>query len=181
MTRIDSGTAQELRETANALAEAARHAILPHFRASGLTAENKDASGFDPVTVADRAAEEAMRAILAKRRPRDAILGEEFGLTEGSSGLTWVLDPIDGTRAFLSGTPTWGVLIAVSDASGPILGVIDQPYTGERFFGGLGHAEWSGPLGARSLGARPTQDLSRAILFTTFPEIGSADERGADY
>ncbi len=101
-------------------------------------ADNKYLQGYDPVTVADRAAEEAMRAILAERRPEDAILGEEFGSRSGTSGLTWVLDPIDGTRGFISGTPTWGVLIALSDASGPIFGMIDQPYIGERFIGGRG-------------------------------------------
>ncbi|MBS0126629.1 histidinol-phosphatase [Thetidibacter halocola] len=177
MTRTDPDLAQDLRATADALADAASSAILPHFRMVGLTADNKKTDGFDPVTVADRAAEKAMRAVLAQRRPDDAILGEEFGVTEGRSGLTWVLDPIDGTRGFLAGTPTWGVLIAVSDAQGPILGVIDQPYTGERFTGGLGLAEWSGPMGRRALGVRGTTSLSDAILFTTFPEVGTPAEK----
>ena len=179
MTSFDARTAQDLRDTAIALAEAARSAILPYFRSAGLSAENKASGGFDPVTEADRAAEQAMRDILARRRPRDGILGEEFGATEGESGLTWVLDPIDGTRAFLSGTPTWGVLIALSDARGPVLGVIDQPYTGERFVGGLGVAEWTGPMGCRALGARRTATLDQAILFTTFPEVGTPADRAA--
>ena len=98
------------------MADAARAVILPHFRTS-LQTDNKLSEGFDPVTEADRAAERAMRAVLAERRPDDAIFGEEYGVQHGTSGLTWVLDPIDGTRAFISGTPTWGVLIAVSDAS----------------------------------------------------------------
>ena len=89
------------------MADAARSAILPHFRTSALNAENKLADGFDPVTEADRAAEQAMRAVLAELRPQDGILGEEFGIKAGSSGRTWVLDPIDGTRGFISGTPTW--------------------------------------------------------------------------
>ena len=138
MADISDNLDEELWLTAHALADAARGAILPHFRATGLDAENKEAGGFDPVTVADHAAETAMREVLAQRRPQDGILGEEQGIVEGTSGLTWVLDPIDGTRGFLSGTPTWGVLIALSDESGPRLGVIDQPYTGERFCGGLG-------------------------------------------
>lgn len=74
----------------------------------GLTAETKETQRFDPVTVADRLSEERMRDILARRRPQDAILGEEYGAQPGTSGLTWVLDPIDGTRSYLSGTPTWG-------------------------------------------------------------------------
>ncbi|MDO6585971.1 histidinol-phosphatase [Salipiger sp. 1_MG-2023] len=174
---ISEPLAAELWATAHALADAARAAILPHFRALGLDAENKDASGFDPVTIADRAAEVAMREVLAQRRPADGILGEELGTTTGTSGLTWVLDPIDGTRSFLSGTPTWGVLIALSDDSGPRLGIVDQPFTGERFCGGLGRADYVGPLGTRVLGTRGTTDLAKAILFTTFPEIGTPADR----
>ena len=180
MTRADfAKDTDDLIATAHAMADAARIAILPHFRASGLTSENKDAAGFDPVTVADRAAEVAMRAVLAERRPGDGILGEEFGASDGTSGLTWVLDPIDGTRAFISGTPTWGVLIAVGGAAGPALGVIDQPYTSERFLGGLGKAEWTGPLGTRPLGVKSTRSLDQATIFTTFPEVGTPEEARA--
>lgn len=163
--------------TADALAETARRAVLPHFRNPALGADNKAARGYDPVTEADRAAETAMRAHLARARPRDAILGEEFGEVAGESGLTWMLDPIDGTRAFIVGAPTWGVLIALCDAGGPVYGVIDQPYTGERFAGGFGAARMTGPTGARTLATRATRSLDEAILLTTFPEIGSADER----
>ena len=163
--------------TAHDLADAARAAILPWFRRPGLAAENKAQGGFDPVTIADRAAEEAMRAHLARARPRDGILGEELGLHAGDSGLTWVLDPIDGTRGFISGTPTWGVLIALSGAEGPLLGVIDQPFIGERFVGGLGTAQVTGPQGTAPLAVRPCAGLSSAILFTTFPEIGTPAER----
>ncbi len=177
--QIDKTTSAELLSVAHEMADAARAAILPFFRNASLTTDNKLAEGFDPVTEADRAGEKAMRAILAKRRPDDGILGEEFGQTAGRSGLTWVLDPIDGTRGFISGTPTWGVLIAVSDNSGPLLGVVDQPYIGERFVGGFGTAEVSGPMGIRPLKSKDTKDLSEAILFTTFPEVGSADERAA--
>ncbi|MEZ5768884.1 MAG: histidinol-phosphatase [Paracoccaceae bacterium] len=170
---------QDLIATAHALADAARIATLRHFRTPGLAADNKLDKGFDPVTVADREAEAAMREILAARRPDDAILGEEYGRKSGTSGLTWVLDPVDGTRAFLSGTPTWGVLIAVGDATGPRLGVVDQPFIGERFVGGFGTAEVLGPQGRRSLATRPPRPLAEAILFTTFPEVGTAAEREA--
>lgn len=169
----------ELHDVAAALADVARIETLRHFRAEGLEAETKETARFDPVTVADRAAEQAMRALLAERRPQDAILGEEFGAVAGSSGLTWVLDPIDGTRSYLAGTPTWGVLIALSEAGGPILGIIDQPYIGERFTGGLGRAEVSGPLGQKTLRTRPARPLSEAILFTTFPEVGTPEEGAA--
>jgi len=164
-------------EIAHLLADAARAAILPHFRCSNLSAENKLVEGFDPVTIADRAAETAMRALLHQHRPRDAIWGEEFGQTPGQSGRTWVLDPIDGTRGFISGTPTWGVLIALSDDTGPFLGIIDQPYTGERFVGAPDLAEMTGPLGRLPLQTRSTGDLAEAILFTTFPEVGTPDDR----
>ncbi|MBY6138882.1 histidinol-phosphatase [Leisingera daeponensis] len=164
-------------DVANRMADAARAAILPHFRTPSLNAENKLAGGFDPVTVADRAAEQAMRAVLAELRPDDGILGEEFGADPGRSGRTWVLDPIDGTRGFISGTPTWGVLIALSDESGPFLGVIDQPYTGERFWGGAEIAAMTGPLGKKPLQTRGTAALADSILFTTFPEVGTAEER----
>lgn len=164
-------------QVANRMADAARSAILPYFRGAALDTQSKLSDGFDPVTVADRAAEEVMRAILAQDRPDDAILGEEFGASEGTSGLTWVLDPIDGTRGFVSGTPTWGVLIALSDANGPFLGVIDQPHIGERFSGGPGRAEVVGPHGTRALKTKGTTALDEAILFTTFPEVGSAEER----
>lgn len=168
-----------LQEVAHEMADAARAAILPFFRGDKLNTESKLSSGYDPVTVADRAAEEAMRSVLAKRRPDDAILGEEFGHTAGTSGLTWVLDPIDGTRGFVSGTPTWGTLIALSNADGPFLGIIDQPYIGERFLGAPGQAKMTGPLGERQLATRQTAELSDAILFTTFPEVGTPGDRAA--
>lgn len=176
---LDSTTKNELTACAHALADAARAAILPHFRTAGLEADNKLSEGFDPVTVADKAAERAMREVLARLRPDDGILGEEYGSTEGSTGLTWVLDPIDGTRAFLSGTPTWGVLIAVMDDTGPVMGMVDQPYIRERFHGGFGAAWVDGPSGRQTLATRAARGLDEAILFTTFPEVGSEDEARA--
>lgn len=164
---------------AHALADVARTETLKHFRSPGLDAETKETARFDPVTVADRAAETAMRAILAARRPQDGILGEEYGALAGTSGLTWVLDPIDGTRGYLSGTPTWGVLISLADASGPLFGVIDQPFIGERFVGGFGLAEVSGPQGRHALKARAPRPLTEAILFSTFPEVGTPAEGAA--
>lgn len=171
-------------ELAHRLADVAGGAILPHFRQPELSAENKlaapGASGFDPVTAADRAAETAMREMLARHRPDDGIWGEEFGRIPGTSGREWVLDPIDGTRAFLSGTTTWGVLIALgASGGGPELGIIDQPYTGERFIAADGVAQLRAPREERRLVTRSTADLDRAILFSTFPAIGTASERAA--
>jgi len=173
---MDDSLKSELVACALALADAARPETLRHFRTRDLGTDNKSDTGFDPVTEGDRAAEAAMRAVLARLRPDDAILGEEFGATPGTSGLTWVLDPIDGTRGYLSGTPTWGVLIAVGDENGPCLGVIDQPYISERFVGGFGAAWVEGPQGRADLTTRAARPLDQAILFTTFPEVGSATE-----
>lgn len=164
-------------DIAHQMADAARTAILPYFRTPNLGTQNKMEIGFDPVTVADRAAEQCMRDVLAIHRPEDGIWGEEFGRTSGSSGREWVLDPIDGTRGFISGTPTWGVLIALSGPQGPVLGVIDQPYTGERFLGATGVAEMSGPMGKTLLKTRSTATLDAATLFSTFPEVGTAADR----
>ncbi|MFN4059159.1 MAG: inositol monophosphatase family protein [Paracoccus hibiscisoli] len=165
--------------TAHLMADAARDAILPWFRNDALSADNKRPADFDPVTQADRDAERAMRAVLAAHRPDDAILGEEYGATPGTSGLTWILDPIDGTRAFLCGAASWGVLIGLSDGRDVIYGLIDQPYTRERFEGGLGQAQltWSG--GERALRVRGDLDLAQATLMTTFPEVGTAAEGAA--
>lgn len=179
MAHLTDSTTKDLIDTAAELADAARAATLLHFRSAGLTADNKEAVRFDPVTVADRLSETRMREILARRRPEDGILGEEFAPVSGTSGLTWVLDPIDGTRGYLSGTPTWGVLISVRDETGPIYGLIDQPYIQERFEGGLGRAEVNGPMGRRSLKTRAARPLAEAILFTTFPEVGTPEEGAA--
>lgn len=175
----DSPEARALWALADRLCDAARDATLPHFRRMGLDADSKEAARFDPVTVADREAEDAIRAILAAERPDDAILGEERAAVAGTTGLTWVIDPIDGTRAFLAGAPTWGVLVALADAGGPFLGVIDQPHVGERFRGGLGRAEVLGPRGRQPLRSRPPRPLAEAVLLSTFPEIGTAEEHAA--
>ncbi len=157
--------------TAHAMADAARVAVLPYFRSVDLDAEDKGTSGFDPVTQADRAAERAMRDLLADARPQDGILGEEYGNKPSKTGLTWVLDPIDGTRSFIAGAPTWGVLIAVADDTGPIYGVIDQPYISERFEGGFGRSTMTGPQGTRPLKVRGSRPLAQSMLFSTYPDL----------
>lgn len=174
---ISKSEQSQIMDVAHQLADAARRITLRHFRSNGLTADNKLETGFDPVTIADREVELAMRAILTSQRPQDGILGEEFGSVTGTSGLVWVLDPIDGTRGFISGTPTWGVLIAVSDANGPIYGLIDQPYIQERFAGGFGRAHTTSPHGDAPLACATRESLSEAILFTTFPEVGTPQDR----
>lgn len=165
---------------AHILADAARAVTLPLFRSPRLGTDNKASAGFDPVTQADRGAEAAMRARLAELRPDDAILGEEMGAAAGTSGLTWVLDPVDGTRAFISGAPSWGTLIALMDDSGPIYGMIDQPFTGERFEGGRDFAaQVSGRGATLPLAVRAHAGLAEATLLTTYPELGTPQEEAA--
>ncbi|PEQ12361.1 histidinol phosphate phosphatase [Novosphingobium sp. PC22D] len=145
------------------LADAAGDAIRPHFR-SGLEAERKtDAS---PVTVADKAGEEAMRRILTAEVPRDGVIGEEFGRSEGASGRQWVLDPIDGTVSFLAGRPIFGTLIALLVEGWPVLGVIDQPILGERWIGASGRPTTFNAGPART---RACRALSDASIATTGP------------
>ncbi len=179
MTDRTQHDAAALHGVAARMADAARDAILPYFRQVGLATETKETHEFDPVTEGDRAGERAMRAVLADLRPEDGILGEEYGAEAGTSGLTWTLDPIDGTRGFISGTPTWGVLISLSDSEGPFLGVIDQPYIGERFVGGLGTAHVDGPLGRAAMRVKTTKALAEATILTTFPEVGTPEDGAA--
>lgn len=150
------------------LADAAGAAILPHFR-TPFSVENKLSRGFDPVTVADRAAETAMRSLITATYPDHGILGEEFGAERIDAERVWVLDPIDGTRAFIAGLPVWGVLIGLRDRGLPALGMMAQPFTGERFAGDGSRAWYDGPGGRRDLHSRAIDDLSQAILSTTTP------------
>jgi histidinol phosphatase-like enzyme (inositol monophosphatase family) len=156
-------------DIALALADAAAVVVRPHFRA-GLVPDDK--ADDSPVTLADRAAEQAMRAILAEHCPDHAVIGEEFGATGTTGGgLRWVLDPIDGTRAFITGRTTFGTLIALIEDETPIIGIIDQPITGERWVGVAGRPTvFTGPLGGRA-GCRPCPSLGQAELSCTSPDI----------
>lgn len=176
---VDPDLTRELTHVAHLMADAARTVILPFFRSADLDADNKLAEGYDPVTQADRAAETAMREVLARHRPDDAVLGEEYGTTSGTSGVQWVLDPIDGTRGFVAGTPTWGVLIAAGFGAGPVLGIVDQPYIGERFIGTPEGATLIRGDMRRPIQTRAARPLSEAIVFTTFPEVGSPADAAA--
>jgi len=149
---------------AHRLADAAGAAIRPHFRVP-IGAERKD--DLTPVTLADRAAEEAMRRILTAEVPQDGVHGEEFGVTEGRSGRQWVLDPIDGTTGFLAGRAMFGTLIALVVEGFPVLGMIDQPILGERWLGLVGQPT---TLNGKPVAARPCRELSDATLATTGPQ-----------
>ena len=157
---------------AEAAADVAGAAIRPLFRA-GLQADLKHDQS--PVTIADRTAEQAMRAVLAQRFPEHGILGEEFGLDNPRASLRWVLDPIDGTRAFITGRPVFGTLIGLLDGDTPILGLIDQCVTGERWIGAAGRAtSFRGRFGG-TVGCRPCPSVADAELSCTSPEMFGDD------
>ncbi len=163
---------------ADQLADVAREAILPYFRAAH-TVSLKDGSRFDPVTDADEAAERAMRALIAQEYPEHSVLGEEYGGELASEGYQWILDPIDGTRAFISGLPTWGVLIGLYYEGGPLLGVMDQPYLDERYRGWMQGANVRARGVTRKLTTRACETLNDAILSTTDPYLFAGDEAEA--
>ncbi len=153
-----------------ALADAAGAAIRPHFRRPLAVDDKPDLS---PVTVADRAAEAAMRELIAARFPEHGIIGEEFGPERADAEFVWVLDPIDGTKSFISGVPLFGTLIALAHRGRPILGVIDQPVLGERWIGIDGRPTTFGGAAAR---CRACPSLAAATVFSTSPDMfGGAD------
>lgn len=163
---------------ADELADAARAAILPHFRTAVATeAKNAPGRGYDPVTVADKAAEQAIRTLIEQRYPAHGILGEEFGSKAGRE-YCWVIDPIDGTRAFLAGLPLWGVLIGLLHNGKPLIGVIDQPYIGERFRGWPGGANFTNAAGTKPLRASACETLRDAKIATTDPFLFTGGEAG---
>lgn len=161
----------------NQLADAASKEIMLHFR-SAHHVENKVASGFDPVTIADRAGETAIRRLINSHYPEHGILGEEHGSEKLDAEHVWVLDPIDGTRAFITGLPTWGTLIGLRTNGIPSLGLMAQPYIDERYVGDGNCAWYRGPIGERPLKTRPCNALEAAMLFTTTPGLFTQTERG---
>ena len=159
---------------AHRLADAAGATILPYFRRRIAVANKpmmiEGRAVFDPVTEADKNAEKAIRALIAAERPDDGILGEEFGETPGRNNLRWVLDPVDGTRAFINGRHEWGSLIALEENEKPVLGILDQPSIGERFVGANGKAELHFKGAVTPLHVRACETLADAILCATHPD-----------
>lgn len=163
------------------LATKSGEAILPFFR-TALGVEDKGSAkgkGFDPVTEADRAAEQVMRRMIVGAFPDHGIIGEEFGLERPDARYVWALDPIDGTKSFISGMPAWGTLIGLMKDGVPVYGMMHQPFIGERFFGDGGSAHYQGPAGKRRLLVRDCGRLEDAILFTTSPLLMNASDRAA--
>ena len=154
---------------ANRLADTSGAVIRPFFRQPIAVTHKDGVHAFDPVTEADRGAERALRELIARERPADGILGEEYGETPGTSNYRWVLDPVDGTRAFITGRHEWGSLIALEDKGRAVLGILDQPVLGERFVGAGGTAHLLQAGQSTKLQVRECPALKDAILCATYP------------
>lgn len=162
---------------AHVLADISGETILPYFRKSLSVANKAAGSGFDPVTPADRAAERAVRKAIRSRFPEHGIVGEEYPNVEGGGRYRWLIDPIDGTRAFMTGSPLWGTLIGLLDGPKPVLGLMNQPFTSERFWSDGRASRLRGRDGkVRRLKTRACARLSDAILTSTHPDLFSAAE-----
>jgi len=170
VTKQPSSTA--LLACAHALADASGHAIRPFFRTPIAVSDKGGVAGYDPVTAADQAAERVIISLLEETFPDHGVVGEEYGTVRPEARYRWVIDPIDGTRAFIMGLPTWGTLIGLMDGDALILGVMDQPFTGERF--------WSDRLAAhlrtadgqtRTISTRACPELASAVFSTTHPDL----------
>lgn len=162
---MSEACSQDLIDFAATLADAARPVIRRHFR-TPVTIDRK--SDNTPVTIADRDAEAAMRSLIAENYPDHGIIGEEFGHVDGKSDLTWVLDPIDGTKSFISGRPIFGTLIALVRGGRPILGIIDQPMLDERWIGAEGRATL---FNGKEISTRPCGTLGDAMANSTSPDL----------
>ncbi len=162
------------------LATSSGETILPFFRTS-LSIDSKKGlhQSYDPVTEADRAAEAVMRRLIKESFPQHGVVGEEFGDENTDAEYVWVLDPIDGTKSFISGLPIWGTLIALLRNGNPVFGMMHQPYIGERFSGDNQSASCKGPAGARKLSVRRCDQLANATLYTTSPLLMAPEERAA--
>ena len=157
---------------------AAGEAILPLFRADHGLDDKGGPGAFDPVTEADRGAEAAIRQMITARYPEHGVIGEEYGRDRDDAEFVWVLDPVDGTRAFIAGQPLWGTLIGLEQDGVPIAGVLDQPFLRERFVGAPGKAELHNSEGASLLKTRACARLADAVICTTHPVLHfSAPER----
>ncbi|MDG1702938.1 MAG: inositol monophosphatase family protein [Pseudomonadales bacterium] len=177
-TPVDLSRAQrqEYLNFAKTAARAAGKVILPHFRSSLQVTNKLENGGFDPVTVADQAGERAIRDAIENTYPEHGIFGEEYGLSSGN-GLTWVIDPIDGTRAFMTGMLHWGILLALFDGQQPVVGVMYQPYTDELFCGD-GEGAWLERAGQSApLRASACEQVAQASLSTTGIDWLGTDEQ----
>jgi myo-inositol-1(or 4)-monophosphatase len=161
------------------LAEASGSVILPFFRTGADVVDKGPGGRFDPVTEADRSAELVIRRLIRETFPDHGIEGEEFGIDGADSPYRWIIDPIDGTRAFISGLPMWGTLVGLARNGVPVYGMMHQPWTGEIFLGDGATASLAARGATRRLVTRPCESLSAATLSTTSPRIIAGDDLAA--
>lgn len=159
-----------VRQTLLDAADIAAAVTLPHFR-SGLAVDNKQAAGFDPVTEADKQAELAIRKLLGERFPDHSILGEEWEDKSGTAPYAWIIDPIDGTRAFITGVPVWGTLVGLTVNGRAVAGLMAQPFTGEVYLSLPGEAGYYRGGQHLPLATSGVRQLGRAKMTATSPEI----------
>lgn len=172
MSKSRKIAATKLVETAHDLADAAGKATLKHFRRAVAVDNKADGNDFDPVTEADRAGERAIRRRLSALHPDHGVLGEELGVKAGASPYTWVIDPIDGTRSFITGVPLWGTLIGATFGGRPEIGLMDQPYTRERVWSSATATYWRSTDGrVQRVRSASCPKLEKARLMTTSPDL----------
>ena len=165
----------ELESFLHALCDAAAIETLKTFR-QPMAVDNKETDGFDPVTIADKAAERAIRKLIKQRFPEHGILGEEYGEENSGAQYCWIIDPIDGTRSFISGLPLWGTLIGLYRDGKPLAGIMHQPFTGERYLSDGGDSVLVHNDKRTKITTSKTDALENAIMLTTSPKIFAADE-----
>jgi myo-inositol-1(or 4)-monophosphatase len=168
---------RELTAFAHELCDLSDKATLPRFRKSIAVANKDGVGGFDPVTAGDKAAEKAIRKAIRRRYPNHGIVGEEFADQDAGARMRWVVDPIDGTRAFIMGAPMWGTILGLTMDGVPILGAMSQPFTAERFWSEDGKARWrQGGGKPKTLETRACASLDQAVLTSTHPDLFAAGE-----
>mgnify|MGYP001049080950 FL=1 len=163
---------KDLLALAHELADRSGAVIRPHFRRPIAVANKAGVNAFDPVTKADQAAERAIARLIRQRVPTHGLVGEEFGRERADAPFQWVVDPIDGTRSFITGTPMWGTLLGLLHEGTPVLGLMDQPFTGERFWSGesASYAREAGGK-ARRIRTRACPRVADALIMTTSPDL----------
>ena len=174
MSAADEKNITDYLAFAHNLADLAAAEILPHFRNLSSVEDKSDSAKFDPVTIADKNAEQVIRDEIATHWPDHDVRGEEFGATSLGSEYCWLIDPIDGTRPFIMGMPVWGTLISLLKNGAPILGLMNQPFTDERYWSGESAAFYRGAEGEREITTRACPRLGDAIMSSSSPDLFAA-------